>query len=314
MESRRGGSDVVRNAWTGVTQALFIDALSADALILLDGANGTEIERRIGPLAAPLWTAAALVEAPDVIQQVHRDYVRSGARILTANTFRTHARNLKHTPLAGESDRLTKLAVSLAREAANGHAWVAGSLAPMKDCYRSDLFPELSEFDKEHREQAARLATAGVDLILAETHGNQREALAACRAGIDTGLPTVVSLLCRDANHLWSGESLADTVVRLAPLQPAAIGVNCVAAYQVSKVLQSIHTAAPDIRLIAYGNTSEVDAQGKWHPTDAVAPDRYADHVAGWLAIGCHLVGGCCGTTPEHIAKLNQRFHFNDQE
>src|SRR5262245_41106780 len=113
----------------------FRDRLAGTQPILLDGATGTELNRRGVDTSLPLWSAAALLRAPEVVRQIHADYVASGAQAITANTFRTHERNLRASGLADArrlASELTAQAVALARSAAGALAWVAGSQAPLE--------------------------------------------------------------------------------------------------------------------------------------------------------------------------------------
>src|SRR5688572_4873968 len=102
----------------------------------MDGALGTELARRGLALDSKLWSAAALRDAPRLVQDIHRDYALAGAELLTANTFRTHRRNLDAAGLGDRAFDLTKTAVDLARSAADQSSlpvWVAGSQAPLAD-------------------------------------------------------------------------------------------------------------------------------------------------------------------------------------
>src|SRR5207253_2975605 len=120
-----------------------LDALrSSGRPILLDGATGTELERRGFALEKPGWSARAIDEAPELLQTIHRDYVEAGAEIITANTFRLHRRNLAAWGAEEEQPRLVGKAVELARRAAGGRALVAASLAPLGDCYSPDEVPD----------------------------------------------------------------------------------------------------------------------------------------------------------------------------
>src|SRR5947207_15997629 len=129
-------------------------------MILLDGATGTELGRRGVDTRSALFSAAALVSEAGIAAQrtVHADYVKAGAQVITANTFRTNPRK------AGARWReLTELAVGIARRSG---AAVAGSMAPVEDCYRPDLRPSRKVALDEHRALAGALAAAGCDLLL----------------------------------------------------------------------------------------------------------------------------------------------------
>src|SRR3990170_4956784 len=125
----------------------FLKRITERRPILLDGATGSELGRRAVDIDLPLWSARALIEAPDVLAQIHADYLRAGAEIITANTFRTHRRSLERGGLGHRALELTQYAVDIARAAVreashrgNG-LFVAGSLAPLEDCYSPHLVP-----------------------------------------------------------------------------------------------------------------------------------------------------------------------------
>ena len=283
----------------------FRTRLSDSALpLLLDGATGTELTRRGIDTSLPLWSAAALRDAPEVVRQIHADYVTAGAEVVIANTFRTHGRSLVAAGLADQAAQWTALAVELARDAAQGRAYVAGSQAPLEDCYEPQRTPPEDALAAEHAAMADHLAAAGVDLILVETQPTIREAVAAATAAIATGLPVLVSFVCGSDGRLFSGETVADAVAAVRPLSPDAILVNCCPAPQVGRLLQTLAAAAPEIPRGAYANIGEMDPVQGWRTTGAEAPQQYADWARQWLSAGAQLIGGCCGTTPEHIRRL----------
>ncbi len=283
------------------------EALCSSRVLLLDGATGTELQRRGVELAVPLWSARALLDAPEVLLQIHRDYVEAGAQLLTANTFRTHRRNLVAAGLADRAAELTARAVRLARKAAAGRAWVLGSQAPLEDCYSPDRTPPEAELREEHAQMARHLLDAGVDGILVETHNTLREALAAAQAARQTGLPVLLSFVCNRHRRLLSGEPLQRAVEEALALGVSAVMVNCVPAPWVEECLEVLaSTCGSEVPWGAYANTGQPDAQGRWRDTDAREPSRYAHYARGWLARGARLLGGCCGTGPEHIARLRQ--------
>lgn len=275
--------------------------------LLLDAAMGTELERRGARCELPLWSAWALIEAPERVFEIHRAEVAAGADILTANTFRTHARTLTKAGREEGADELTRSAVALARRAAREagrEVFVAGSLSPLEDCYRPDLVPEDGALEREHAAQASRLADAGIDLILAETHNTARELAAAVRAARATGLAVVASLATDGEGRLLSGEPIADAVRAVALAPPDAFSINCVPAPRLLGDLTTLAAAAPGVPLGAYGNLGPPSDADRTVFAADVPPDVYARLVRGWIAAGARIVGGCCGTTPAHTAAL----------
>ncbi len=281
------------------------DRLKSGPPLLLDGATGTELARRGIPVDVPGWSAPAIDSAPAVVRAIHADYLAAGAEIITANTFRTHARSVGGAGGERVAAELTRRAVALARDAGAGGAWVAGSQAPLEDCYSPQLVPPDAELEREHRAMAEQLAAAGVDVILVETQNAIREAVAATRAAARTGLPVFVSFVCDRAGRLLSGESIPAAVRGVLPWQPDALLVNCLPAETVAPALRELRAAAPSIAIGAYANVGYADARGRWVAT-AGDPAAYAEHAREWLLLGAAIVGGCCGTTPEYIARLRE--------
>jgi S-methylmethionine-dependent homocysteine/selenocysteine methylase len=293
----------------GVLSGRFLERLRAGRPFLLDAAMGTELQRRETSTALPLWSAQALISDSELVWTIHGDEVAAGADILTANTFRTHARTLGKAGLAARSSELSALAVRLAHQAAatpGREVFVAGSLSPLEDCYRPDLVPDDAALGREHGAQARFLAEAGVDLILAETHNTIGEAVAATRAAKATGLPVIVSVVTDGAGRLLSGEPIEAAAAALGALGPDVLGINCVAAGRLAGDLALLARAAPGVPLAAYGNLGlPADGPG-WSFTEELAPQDYAREARHWIALGARIVGGCCGTTPAHTRALRE--------
>lgn len=291
-------------------------------VVLLDGATGTELERRGARMDMPLWSARALVDDPALVRAIHRDYLLAGAQVISTNTFRTHARNLAAGGLAHEAGRLTRLAVALAREARDqaaalrpdaARAAVAGSMSPLEDCFAPERSPVRARALPEHRAIAADLAAAGCDLLLVETMGRVDEAVAACEAALATGLPTWLAVVGRHGGRLLGGEAFTDLVLALAPLPLGALLVNCTQLADLPAVLPALLAAAerrPDLALGLYPHTGHQDPERGWQ-THAIDAEGFADRLAA-LALAhprLALVGSCCGSTPEWTAALARRLH-----
>lgn len=283
--------------------------LDPESQIVLDGAMGTELARRGVDTGLPLWSANALLDKPDIVRQIHEDYLAAGAQVITADTFRTNVRTLERAGLREHMRELTYGAVKLARESCRDRALVAGSIAPVEDCYSPHLVPQdRAILLAEHTELAHTLAEAGCDLLLIETMNTVREAVAATQAAAATGLPVWASFMLGPDNHLLSGEPLRDAVRAVLPFGLQAVLVNCIPVAQVAAALvalrQAIAPIAPGIRIGAYANAGHVDACGDWSMAQAVQPQDYARAAREWLDRGASIVGGCCGTTPEHVRAL----------
>jgi S-methylmethionine-dependent homocysteine/selenocysteine methylase len=278
--------------------------------LVLDGALGTELERRGVATDLPLWSARALWEAPEAVREIHRDAVRAGAEALTANTFRTQRRTLERGGRGAEAAALCALAVALARDAADGAApaaFVLGSIAPLEDCYRPDLVPPDDALAAEHEEHAANLAAAGADALWIETMNTAREAAAAARAARATGLPFVASFVCDGGARLLSGEPLAAGIDAALPLSPLAVAVNCVAPEALEPCLAVL--AESGLPFGVYPNLGTPDPVRGFAPSDAIEPAAFGAAARRWIAAGAAFVGGCCGTRPGHVRALVEAAH-----
>jgi len=305
---------------------VLLELLRANSPLILDGAMGTELQRRGTDTGLPMWSANALIARPDVVLQIHKDYLNAGADIITTNTFRTTRRTMRRANLPDRSLQLTRTAVELAQRAReecdNNSVLVAGSIAPLEDCYRPDLVPPDNDLRDEHTEIAERLSAAGVDFLLLETMNTIREAYAACEAAKKTGKEVVVSFVCNHCGELLSGESLSDAVKALAPLQPSAFSINCVSPRFLNAALKNLQSAigpsfgrglVPTVvgtdnlqssfSFGIYGNIGVPESRlHGWEFTHDTTPDQYALHARDWHRLGASIIGGCCGTTPEYIA------------
>ena len=271
---------------------------------VLDGATGTELERRGVRTNLPLWSAAAVHENPDLLLQIHADYVAAGADILTACTFRTSRYTLSKLGRAREALCLSRDAVEIARLArcsSTRRVLIAGSIAPLEDCYHPELTQPLPVLEREHAAHAEALAAAGVDLLLAETMPTAVEAVTAARAAANTGLPFAVSLLPGADATLFDGSPLADVVDDVAQLSPALICVNCGPVSWCDAALETLARSGVSFGLYANSGTPARSLGGIPEPLDV---GQYAERASSWFDRGARVVGGCCGTRPAHIAAL----------
>jgi len=283
--------------------------LDAGQTMLLDGAVGTELDRRGVSTRLPLWSALGLTDAPDVVREIHADYVRAGADVLIANTFRTTRRTFaKDETRKVDLPHLNALAIELARSAARDlgrDVLVAGSIAPLEDCYSPWLSPSFDVALAEHREQAGWLKESGADLLMVETMPLIAEAEAAVTAARETGLEVTVGFVVGSDGRLLSGESLADAVARVTTLGVVAILINCSSPSDVHRSICRL-TELTDLPVGGYANLGRVDPVVGWEADASIDGDAYAWSVADWMRSGARIVGGCCGTRPEQIAAVRR--------
>lgn len=279
-----------------------------DSATLLDGAMGTELQRRGARVELPLWSALPLIENPNLVLAIHREYVTAGAEVLTTNTFRTHRRSLEKAGIAEKAEKLTRLAVRLAKEAANGKTKVAGSISPLEDCYRPDLSP--GDAYDEFAEIAEWLLDEGCDFLLIETMNNLTEARSAIRAAqkLEAEFWLSVNPSNADPIRLLSGDSLTEAQKVAQGEGATAFLVNCSPPPVIEKAIEHI-ASRPKIPFGGYANNGVPDEKTGWRFDREIAPSEFADHVARLLNMGAKIVGGCCGTTPAHISAISQRLN-----
>ncbi len=281
--------------------------LAGGSVLVLDGATGTELERRGVRSTLPLWSSWGLLEAPDIVRAIHRDYLRAGVGALTAATFRTHARSLAAAGLEARGAELSALAVRLAREAGEqvGRApLVLGSAAPLEDCYRPERVPDDATLAREHEQHARHLVRAGVDGILVETINTLREGVAAARAAREVGADVLVSFVCDAEVRLLSGEPLAEALDAVAVFAPLAVGVNCLPPGAAVSCLDVLRGAGRPF--LVYANLGAPGAPLAAGAEDA-DPEVFAAHSLRWAEAGASCVGGCCGTGPAHLHAVVDR-------
>ncbi len=268
-------------------------------ITLLDGPLGTQLGARGVPIPAPLWSAWALIHRPEEVSRIHRDYVEAGAEVHTTNTFRTRRRTLPRD----WSERAHQAVDLLRAELGPGHR-IAGSLAPLEDCYRPDLSPP--EPRPEHRELAVLLAGAGVDLLLCETFPHVGEGWIAVEEAVATGVPTWASFTAGPEAELLTPDQVRRAALGAIERGAEAVLVNCLPARLTLDYLRPL--ADLGVPFGAYANAGHQDDDLGWHADPRDSAPRYAGLAESWIELGATLIGSCCGTGPAHIAELARRF------
>lgn len=293
--------------------------LATGEKILLDGGTGSEIQRRgvgvsrgydakgnIGP-----WSSVANMTAPDVVRQVHSDYLVQGADIVTTNTFYGSRSRMSVAGLQDRWEEYNQRAVGLAldaRDAINPRAHVVGGIAPSPGPV--DSYDDL-------RAHSELLADAGVDGMLTEYLGTVEKVRQAVRAAAPTGLPLLIGLchFTPDGRLSADGGSMEQVVEAITDedVRVDAILLMCSRPEQISQTLPQLRKAFGG-PIGAYANIGYVgseDATGDDPARELRAfdigentPAHYADFGKEWLDMGAQIIGGCCATTPDHIAAL----------
>jgi S-methylmethionine-dependent homocysteine/selenocysteine methylase len=289
-----------------------------NATLLLDGGTGSELRRRQIVFNEIVWSAAANLDCPTVLMDIHRDYIAAGADIITANTFATTRFVLEAGGLARRFEEINRAAIVAAQTAAadaDKKILVAASLSCCPPFLDMSSRPDPATELRDYRELARLFASSGVDVILLEMLQHPKNAALACRAARETGLPFWAGVSCRLAvppagidNRLVSFDepaaALGAILDAILPFAPAGIAI-------MHSPLDAMLPALSEIRQCwtgPLGAYAEIPyAEDPSATTDArSSPDDYASVARSWLAHDLSLLGGCCGTTPAHITALRE--------
>jgi homocysteine S-methyltransferase len=298
--------------------------LSAYPVMILDGALATELERRGCDLRDPLWSAKVLIEAPELIKQVHADYFAAGADCATTATYQaTFEGFARRGYSAQEAAELMRLAVRLAAEARD-EFWanpanragrpkplVAASIGPygafLADGseYRGDYGLSVADLIAFHRPRMAVLAGTPADLFACETIPCLAEAQALAQLLAEFPQHSAwFSFSARDAAHTCHGEPLAECAAWLDDYaQVAAVGVNCTAPRHITGLVGAAASATGK-PIVAYPNSGETYRAGDGDWAGAGEIGTFAGQARIWNQRGARLIGGCCRTTPDEIRAI----------
>lgn len=294
--------------------------LSRNRPLLLDGGLGKELRFRGVEVPRTIWSTAALMTDPEVVKQIHLDYISAGADIITANTYGIIRTELAKEGIEERFPLLNTLAAELAQQArdlAGKEVLIAGSLPPLRGSYRPDLVGPSEEIELLYREQAALLAPY-VDLFLCETMSSSVEGRSCARAAAETGKPVWVawSLHEDQTGNLRSGESIAAAARALDGIPVDGVLANCCAPESITESLVQLSEVGC-AWFGGYANTfapipadwvldGEKKTDGLLDCREDLSPEQYGDFVLAWLNAGATAVGGCCGTRPVHTAVMRQ--------
>ena len=288
------------------------ETLAAGRVLVIDGGMGTELQRRGVPMDEVVWSGAAVLSHPEVVRRVHEDYIRAGADVIITNTFGSTRQMLGGAGLGAQVEQIHRSAVTLALEArasTTDRVTVAGSLSPSPPRFDRQAYPPPEEELAVYRESAQLLADSGVDLIALEMLEDTAHAPRAMRAALETGLPVWLGVSCRRGGgrivrFSESSEEvlLADILDVLIPMGPDVVTI-------MHSEIDAVSEALTMVRERWDGPTGVYPESGyftrpHWNFVDVISPDDLAREARGWIDNGALLVGGCCGTGPEHIRAL----------
>ena len=292
------------------------------ALMTIDGATGTELGRRGAPMHKGAWCALATASHPDMLHAIHADYIRAGARVITANTFATTREILEPLGFGDRFEALNRQAAEIAVEARDrtpgehGPVLVAGSISHVRPTRRGAWSPEASDvaqFEADCTEMADILKEAGCELIIAEMMGCPDFTPCVMRAAKASGLPfwLGISTITLDDDVL---RTYTDDAVPLADVfEPilAESGADVVGIMhsRPEVTLEALtmlkgHWSGP---MMAYPDSLHDTAtatDNPLRPDPAIDEACIVDHCRQWLDAGVQILGGCCGLTVSHVEAI----------
>jgi 5-methyltetrahydrofolate--homocysteine methyltransferase len=283
----------------------FLDALHSGRALLMDGAMGTQLEQA-GARSGECYELWNLTE-PEKVRAIHQAHVDAGAEVLLTNTFQANPAALARHDLQDRLETIAERAIALARSVTNSHPFVVASIGPVG---------EADELDSEAFDRVVR-AFLGVDALLLETWSDPLALWAVhygCRCARELAdLPILLSLTYRYQRHpsrsLWtlSGHPPEWFAVQAEQNGVAALGVNCGRDIGMDEAIEIIrrYRQVTKLPLFARPNAGTPQREGeRWvYPQ---TPEMMAERLPELLEAGATMVGGCCGTTPEHIAAFRR--------
>jgi methionine synthase I (cobalamin-dependent) len=287
----------------------FTEALATRPWLLADGATGTNyFKMGLESGDAPeLWN----FHHTDRVRRLHREFIEAGADIILTNTFGGNRHRLK---LHNDQDKVREVnmaAAALARAEANAASrpvYVAGSMGPTGEIFMPVGTMPHEEGVSAFEEQAMALKEGGVDVLWIETVSSEEELRAAVEGAAKAGLPIVTTMSFDTNGRTMMGitpKAFGALAASLAT-QPVAIGANCgVGASELVATVLGITEARPDAAVVAKGNCGVPQYRdGHIHYTGT--PELMADYARIALDSGAKIIGGCCGTSPEHLASMRK--------
>lgn len=285
------------------------------SVLLLDGGLGQELIYRSTAAAHHLWSLQVMLDEPQLVSDIHRDFCRAGAAIACLNTYAITRARLTRGGVSTPLDTLLLRACELARQGieASGKNDVAvvSSLPPLVASYSPDTELPVNQMVSEYEELIA-LQRPHVDGFLAETIASVNEATAVLTASKQSDVRIMLGLtvMDEDGRRLRSGESLEDALAAIGAFDPLAVVINCSKPEAVSQAMPLLSKSGFAFGGFANGFTA-IDALKPGGVVDVLearadlGPAAYAAYASTWLDAGATVIGGCCEVGPDHIAALN---------
>jgi 5-methyltetrahydrofolate--homocysteine methyltransferase len=292
-----------------MTRPSFTEALATRPWLLADGATGTNYFQMglVSGDAPEMWN----FEHPERVRSLHRRFIEAGADIVLTNSFGGNRHRLKLHNAQNQVREINIAAAKNARaeaDAVGRPVYVGGSVGPTGEIMEPVGAMSHEEAVKAFAEQALALKEGGVDVIWIETMSSEEELKAAVEGAAQAGLPIVTTMSFDTNGRTMMGitPKAFGAITAALPIQPVAIGANCgVGASELVATVLGISEARPDAAVVAKGNCGIPQyVDGHIHYTGT--PELMADYARIALDAGAKIIGGCCGTSPEHLASMRK--------
>ena len=274
---------------------------------IMDGAMGSELIRQGLELPERIWSADVNLSHPELVLEIHREYVEAGADYITANTFRTtprpYSKGGKRPDAEKRAKESMKIAVENAKEAADDFVKVIGSIAPLEDCYSPEMFPGKETAIAEFRQLGGWLADTGVDILLLETMNSIAEIEGGLIALQGFELPLWVSFVLKDDTHLLSGDKLVDALILIQnyPVEMALLNCNPLQRTENALIHLTENWAG---KWGIYPNLGIGEPSPGGRITEYESMGNFIVVMENAIEMGASVVGACCGSSPKHIKNL----------
>ena len=287
-----------------------LERLNAGEIFVVDGATGTNLQKMGLPLgaAAERW----VLENPVAIQKLNEAFIDAGSEILLTCTFGGTPLRLKASGLEDEVEAINRKAVQITRGAVGKREiWVGGSIGPIGEMLVPLGTVTVEEAEAAFETQARLLVEGGVDLIVIETQFALNEASAAVRGvrKVTDDLPLVCSFSFDRGTRTMMGAKPEDAADAMAPLDVDVLGINC--GRSLAENLQALRQLREEtdkpIWFKPNAGMPDIDEDG--NPIYSVGPREMGAQVSQWIDAGAQMIGGCCGTSPGHLAEIAKAVH-----